>query len=67
MRRPRSSAAWIDPTGAPDEDAWSAPTSNDGLRVADDFGAIVPVGPRELEIIDTYLGALLDTLLRGPG
>jgi hypothetical protein len=35
------------------------------MLVVDDFGEVVPISRRELEVIETYLGALLDTILRG--
>jgi hypothetical protein len=33
-------------------------------RVVDDFPEIMPVTQRELDVIETYLGSLLDDLLR---
>jgi hypothetical protein len=35
----------------------------DGAEVVDDFPQAIPVAPRELEVIETYLGALLDDVL----
>jgi hypothetical protein len=35
-----------------------------GPEVVDDFPEIMPVLQRELDIIETYLGSLLDELLR---
>jgi hypothetical protein len=41
-----------------------APTfAKAGPDVVDDFPAAIPVTPRELDVIDTYLGALLDDAL----
>jgi hypothetical protein len=34
-----------------------------GLDVVDDFPQVIPVLQRELEVIETYLGALLDDAL----
>jgi hypothetical protein len=34
------------------------------LHVIDDLPDVVPVRPRELDVIETYLGAVLDELLR---
>lgn len=34
-----------------------------GPEVVDDFPTSVPVAPRELDVIETYLGALLDDAL----
>ena len=38
--------------------------SPDHPQVIDDFPAVVPVTQRELEVLETYLGALLDGLLK---
>jgi hypothetical protein len=35
----------------------------DGLDVVDDFPQSIPVGQRELDVIETYLSALLDDAL----
>jgi hypothetical protein len=35
----------------------------EGAEVVDDFPQAIPVAPRELEVIETYLGALLDDVL----
>jgi hypothetical protein len=41
-----------------------APTfAEAGPDVVDDFPTAIPVTPRELDVIDTYLGALLDDAL----
>jgi hypothetical protein len=34
-----------------------------GLDVVDDFPPVIPVAQRELEVIETYLSALLDDAL----
>jgi len=36
----------------------------DRLEVVDDYPEIVPVTQRELEVIETYLGSLLDDMLK---
>lgn len=64
MRRQLSSVARIDPTDRRNVPCWGAPDSADSLQIADDFGEVVPVSPREIEVVETYLGALLDALLR---
>jgi hypothetical protein len=33
-------------------------------RVVDDFPAVVPVTQRELDVLETYLGPLLDEMLK---
>ena len=38
--------------------------SPDHPQVIDDFPAVVPVTQRELEVLETYLGSLLDDLLK---
>jgi len=65
MRRQLSSAARIDLADGRTGAAQGVPNSAAGLQVGDDFGELIPVGSRELEVIETYLGALLDALLRG--
>lgn len=35
-----------------------------GLEVVDDYPEVVPVTQRELDVIETYLGSLLDDLLK---
>jgi hypothetical protein len=35
----------------------------DGPQVTDDFRELMPVTKRELDVIETYLGALLDDML----
>jgi len=32
-------------------------------QVVDDFPAIIPVTPRELDVLETYLGSLLNDIL----
>jgi hypothetical protein len=39
-------------------------TAEVGQDVVDDFPQNIPVVPRELEVIETYLGGLLDDALR---
>ena len=34
------------------------------LQVTDDFPAFVPVTQRELDVLETYLGSLLDDMLK---
>jgi hypothetical protein len=36
----------------------------DGPQVVDDFREVMPVTQRELDVIETYLGALLDDMLK---
>jgi len=36
----------------------------DGPQVVDDFHEVMPITQRELEVIETYLGALLDDMLK---
>jgi hypothetical protein len=36
----------------------------DGPQVVDDFREVMPVTQRELDVIETYLGALLDAMLK---
>jgi hypothetical protein len=38
--------------------------SPDHPQIIDDFPAVVPVTQRELEVLETYLGSLLDELLK---
>jgi hypothetical protein len=38
--------------------------TNAGQDVVDDFPQDIPVAPRELDVIETYLGGLLDDALR---
>lgn len=64
-RRHLSAAARIDPTNRRNGSALVEPNSADGVHVCDDFGETVPVSIRELEVIETYLAALLDALLKG--
>jgi hypothetical protein len=40
------------------------PHSADRPQVVDDFREVMPVTQRELEIIETYLGAVLDDTLK---
>ena len=35
-----------------------------GTQVVDDYPDLVPVTQRELDIVETYLGSLLDDLLK---
>jgi hypothetical protein len=37
-----------------------------GLKVVDDFPQAIPVAQRELDVIETYLGAVLDDVLGAP-
>jgi hypothetical protein len=37
-----------------------------GLEVVDDLSQAIPVAQRELDVIETYLGALLDHVLGEP-
>jgi hypothetical protein len=41
----------------------SGPPTFAGVGVVDDFPTAIPVTPRELDVIETYLGALLDDAL----
>jgi hypothetical protein len=38
-------------------------TKCDHTQVVDDFPAIIPVTPRELDVLETYLGSLLNDIL----
>jgi hypothetical protein len=42
------------------------PDPSDGPQITDDFREVMPVTQRELDIIETYLGALLDDMLMRP-
>ena len=73
-RRPSlTSAAQIDPddhgrrcvggSHVPDDHRYR-PHPADGPQVVDDFHEVMPATHRELEVIETYLGALLDDMLK---
>jgi hypothetical protein len=73
MRRKLSSAARIDLNDrcivsgrvTPKNDGpQHKPHPADGLQIVDDFDQVMPVTQRELDVIETYLGSLLDDLLR---
>ena len=55
----------MDPADQPDRPDCPVPGPAQGLSVADEFGLVVPVSPKEIEVIETYLGAMLDALLNG--
>jgi hypothetical protein len=40
------------------------PADADGPQVVDDFRDVMPVSQRELDVIETYLGAVLDDILK---
>ena len=42
------------------------PNGRAGLEVVDDLSQAIPVAQRELDVIETYLGALLDDALGEP-
>jgi hypothetical protein len=73
-RKPGStSAARIDPDDRrrrsvgslrpPDNLHWR-PQPAEGPQVVDDFREAIPVSQRELDVIETYLGAVLDDMLK---
>jgi hypothetical protein len=73
-RKPNStSTARIDPDNqrrrsvgglrAPGDLHWR-PQPADGRQVVDDFRDLMPVSQRELDVIETYLGAVLDDMLK---
>jgi hypothetical protein len=73
-RKPSSiSAARIDPDDrrilsgrvAPKNDELQyRPHPTDGVQVVDDLHEIVAVTQRELDVIETYLGTLLDDMMK---
>jgi hypothetical protein len=71
MRRPGSTlSARIDPDDVRGRYVSSsrAPCKPpEGPQVIDDFGEVMPVTQRELDTIETYLGALLDDMLMRMG
>src|SRR5262249_5604486 len=69
-RRPRNTrrvkvpAQSTKPTGPAPVTARGAPTFAEAdMEVVDDFATTIPMGPRELEVIETYLGTVLDEVL----
>jgi len=40
------------------------PQPAEGRQVVDDFREAIPVSQRELDVIETYLGAVLDDMLK---
>src|SRR5882757_11577323 len=44
----------------------TTPISSNYPEVVDDFPQTIPVGRRELDVIETYLGSLLDCALEEP-
>jgi hypothetical protein len=77
MRRPGSTlSARIDPDDVRGRYVSSSrtpgnlhyrPDPPEGPQVIDDFGEVTPVTQRELDTIETYLGALLDDMLMRMG
>lgn len=39
---------------------------SDQPKIDDDFPVVLPVTRRELDVLETYLGSLLDTMLKRP-
>jgi hypothetical protein len=73
MRRKLSSAAPIDPNDRRILSGRVAPKHDDprhrahpadGVQVVDDFRKVIPITQGELDVIETYLGALLDDMLK---
>jgi hypothetical protein len=73
MRRKPSSTSRIDPNNnrrrsvgglRPPGNLHCKPHSADNPLVVDDFRDVMPVSQRELDVIETYLGAVLDDMLK---
>lgn len=62
---PRSITRRCDATGSKPEQRWAVRTTvpSDDLVVRDDLGPQIPISAAELDVIETYLGDMLDDLL----